>query len=39
MNTRFFLIALIVAIILPKAEAQSWWENTYSSKELDIGNI
>ncbi len=39
MKTRIILIALIVVIILPKSEAQSWWENTYSYKYLDINNI
>ena len=39
MKTRIFLIVLIVVIMLPQLNAQSWWGNTYSTKYLDINNI
>jgi len=39
MKTRIFLIALIVLTILPQFSAQSWWDNTYSYKRLDINRI
>ena len=39
MKTRIFLIVIIVVTLHLQSNAQSWWENTYSSKELDISNI
>ena len=39
MKTKIILIILIGVILLPKAEAQSWWDNTYSSRTLDANRI
>ncbi len=39
MKTRIILIALIVAIILPKLNAQSWWDNAYDFENLDMNRI